>query len=566
MNAAVPTPDDLLRENAALRHRLEEAEATVRAISSGEVDAFLVRSGVEDQVLVLDGVDRPYRLLIEQMQQGAVTTTADGTIIYTNRCFAEMLGVPLANLPGKALKDSVAEHDRLTLLTLLGAGLDGGGSAELRLRRADRNTLPVLVTASLLQHEGQVLCLVVTDLTQQKAQEHEREMLVQAQAARYAAEQAAAVLREADRRKDEFLAMLAHELRNPLASLRSGLQVLNVIGSPNLEPRRTREMMGRQVENLVRLVDDLLDVGRVTQGKIRLQLDVADLTTVALRAVESCRAAFDERGQRLHLALPDAPVPVEVDLVRAAQVLINLLSNSCKFTPQGGQVWLAVERDGGSGVVRVRDTGRGIAAEMLPKVFELFMQADPSASRIEGGLGIGLTLSRRLMEMHGGSLTAASAGLGHGSEFTARFPLAAAPEKPLVSTTAQAGRTPPPRRILIVDDNQDAAESLAMLLELMGHVVRQAHDGMQALAAAHEFIPDLVLLDIGLPGMSGYDVAHALRGHPLFRETRLIALTGYGSDEDRHRSRAAGFHHHLVKPVELAALEPILAATPAPPA
>jgi PAS domain S-box-containing protein len=563
MNAAEPRLDDLRGENAELRQQLEECSATIRAISAGEVDAFLVRQGAEDQVLVLDGVDRPYRLLIEQMQQGAITTTSDGTIIYANRCFADMMNLPLPSLPGTRLTEHVCDPDHLRLLSLLGSSLEGRGSAELTLCRPDGSQLPVLVTASVLQHEAQVLCLVVTDLTQQKSQEHERELLVQAQAARNAAEQAAAVLRETDRRKDEFLAMLAHELRNPLASLRTGLQVLNRINSQEPNVQQTRAMMERQVENLVRLVDDLLDVGRVTQGKIKLQKERTDLSAIVARALETSRPIIAARGLSLEVFLAEAPLPVEADMMRAAQVLINLLNNAAKFTPQGGSIRLTVERTGDMGVVRVKDSGVGIAPEMLPKVFDLFMQADPTASRTEGGLGIGLTLSRRLMELHGGSLEAASAGLGQGSEFTARFPLATteAPASAETARPAPAKKGPAvPRRILIVDDNRDAANSLGLLLKLLGHEVRQTYDGRQALEVAAEFLPEVVLLDIGLPGMSGYAVAAEMRAQPALQQVRLVALTGYGSDDDRHRSRAAGFHDHLVKPVDLPALEMLLAA------
>jgi CheY-like chemotaxis protein len=376
---------------------------------------------------------------------------------------------------------------------------------------------------------------------------------------------AEAALRETDRRKDEFLAMLAHELRNPLAPLRNGLQVLNLIGSKDEAAQKTREMMGRQVESLVRLVDDLLDVSRVSRGKLQLHKRVVDLKVVVLLAVENCRAIIDDRRHELQLSLPEAPLPVEVDPLRLSQVVVNLLNNAAKFTPRGGRIGLTIEpgADASEVVLRVRDNGIGIAPEMLPQIFDLFIQADPTVSRAEGGLGIGLTLVRSLVEMHGGRLHAASDGLGRGCEITVRLPLFKGESEPAAPPEV-AGETPAPTRpalrILVVDDNRDAGESLTDLLRLLGHDVRQEWDGPQAVAAAVEFLPDLILLDLGMPGMSGFEVAEELRSRPALQKARLVALTGYGSPEDRSQSQAAGFHHHLVKPVELAVLEPILAS------
>jgi PAS domain S-box-containing protein len=566
MSTASQTPEGLRRENDDLRQRLEEAEATIRAISGGEVDAFLVRQGAEDQVLVLDGVDRPYRLLIERIQQGAVTLTADGTIIYTNRCFAQMVVAPAADLLGTTLSEYVLAPDRPTLAQLLKQGLAADAECELSLRHGGDATLLALLTASpLVEREG-ILCLVVTDLTQQKRHELERERLAQEHSARVAAERASEALREADRRKDEFLAMLGHELRNPLAPIRNGLQVLNLIDATEPEAQQTRAMMGRQVDNLVRMVDDLLDVGRVTQGKIKLQKERTDLKAVLTRAVESCRGFVDEHGHRLVVTLPDEPLPVEADVIRVAQVVINLLNNAAKFTPRGGTVSLSAERDAGAdqAVVRVRDSGVGIAPGMLPKVFDLFAQVDPTVARSEGGLGIGLTLARRLVEMHGGSLEAASAGLGHGSEFIVRLPLA--PGSATADGARPAGEPAtgrahvPGRRILIVDDNRDSAESLAVLLRLLGHDVHLAYDGTQALQVAADFVPEMVLLDIGLPGTSGYEVARDLWSQAALRDVRVVALSGYGSADDRQRSLDAGFYEHLVKPVDIGVLESLLAA------
>jgi PAS domain S-box-containing protein len=566
MTLALRNPVELQAENAELRRRLEETEATLQAISGGEVDAFLIRHGSEDRVLVLGGVDRPYRLLIERMSQGAATLSVDGTVVYANRRLAELLGAGLSGLLGVSLGDFLAEADRPALADLLTRGLSGDAELELILERSDGKSLPALLSASRLLEEEDVLCLIVTDLTQKKRQEVERERLLEEQSARVAAERTTAVLRETDRRKDEFLAMLAHELRNPLAPLRNGIQVLSLVGGQDPTADKTREMMSRQVESLIRLVDDLLDVSRVSQGKIQLQKEPAELCQVVAGALESCRPVIDERGHQLEVELPEEPLPVVIDAVRISQVVINLLNNAAKFTPPGGRIGLSLERIGEAkdAVVKIRDSGIGIAPEMLPRIFGLFAQADPSVSRSEGGLGIGLTLARRLVEMHGGRLHAESAGLGKGSEFVVRIPLSmgeAVPggERPAIEGPQRSSSL----RILVVDDNRDAGESLSILLRLFGHEVRQAFDGPHAVTVAEDFGPDVVLLDIGMPGMSGYEVAEELQARPALANARLIALTGYGSAEDRSRSHAAGFHAHLVKPVELAALEPILAAIPA---
>jgi PAS domain S-box-containing protein len=377
-------------------------------------------------------------------------------------------------------------------------------------------------------------------------------------------QQQADSLKEADRRKDEFLAMLAHELRNPLAPIRNALYVVQVRGQERRQAvRQAWEMIDRQVESLVRLVDDLLDVSRISRGKINLQKEAVDVAILVARAVESSRPLIETRRHALEVTLPDKPMWVEADPIRMAQVLLNLLNNAAKYTPEGGRIWLIAEKQGGEGVIRVRDTGMGIPPETLPKVFDLFTQAQRTLDRAEGGLGIGLTLVRRLTEMHSGSVQAFSAGSGEGSEFVVRLPLlpdvtpsADAAHKPDSSKRAKASVT---HRILVVDDNRDSADSLAMVLRLAGHDVRTVHDGRQALVVAGTYRPDLVLLDIGLPGMDGFAVARHMRSQPELAEVVLVALTGYGTEDDRHRSQEAGFNHHMVKPVHFEALKELLA-------
>jgi signal transduction histidine kinase len=370
---------------------------------------------------------------------------------------------------------------------------------------------------------------------------------------------AADALREADRRKDEFLATLAHELRNPLAPIRNGLQILNLTPSADVAAK-ARGMMERQLAHLVRLVDDLLDISRVATGKMRLQFESVEVRTVVEAAVEAARPAIDAGRHALVLHLPDEPLTLRADPTRLAQVVSNLLTNAAKYTPAGGQITLTAERAGGFAVVRVADTGLGIPADMLPKVFDLFTQVDRHLDRAQGGLGIGLALVKRLVEMHGGTIAAASEGAGRGSTFEVRVPAASAPAPAAVAApvrpTAAGGR-----RVLVVDDNEDAAESLSELLALCGHDARTAATGPEALAAVPAFRPDLVFLDIGLPGMDGYEVARALRAAPGDTPV-LVALTGWGAESDRQRSAEAGFDRHLTKPVGREQLDELLAAFP----
>jgi PAS domain S-box-containing protein len=370
-------------------------------------------------------------------------------------------------------------------------------------------------------------------------------------------------VRDADRRKDEFLAMLAHELRNPLAPIRNALHILKRPGTDEAVLGRVREMMERQVQHMTRMVDDLLDVSRITRGKIELRKEVVDLAAVVGRTVEMARPLIEDRRQELTVDLPPEPVCLEADPTRLEQVLANLLNNAAKYTDHRGHIWLSARQEGGELVLRVKDTGVGISSDLLGRIFEPFVQADRVLHHSQGGLGIGLTLVRSLVEMHGGSVTAYSDGPGHGSEFIVRLP-ALRPQQPIpgIRSTPE-GRAPvkavPRRRILVVDDNVDAAESLALLLRIEGHDVRVAHDGPAALTAVEAEPPDVVFLDIGMPVMNGYQVAQSLREQPGLEHLLLVAMTGWGQEEDRRRSQEAGFDHHLVKPAEPDALRQLLA-------
>jgi CheY-like chemotaxis protein len=355
--------------------------------------------------------------------------------------------------------------------------------------------------------------------------------------------------------------MLAHELRNPLAPIRNALHIMRQAGADPAMLAKVREMMERQVQHMTRMVDDLLDVSRITRGKIELRKEVIDLASVVERTLEATRPIIDDRRQTLTVDLPPEPVRLEADPTRLEQVLANLLNNATKYTDHGGHMWLSARRAGSDLVVRVRDTGAGIARDMLPQIFEPFVQADRVLHRSQGGLGIGLTLVRRLVEMHGGSVTAHSEGPGKGSEFVVRLPALSPSILGATAAGADGGPVRPAqhRRILVVDDNVDAAESLALLLRMEGHDVRVAYDGPGALAAVEAERPDLVFLDIGMPVMNGYDVARRLRERPGLQNLLLVAMTGWGQEEDRRRSHEAGFDHHLVKPVEPDALHELLA-------
>jgi PAS domain S-box-containing protein len=368
-------------------------------------------------------------------------------------------------------------------------------------------------------------------------------------------------LQEADRRKDEFLATLAHELRNPLAPIRNALEIMRLSGNDAQATGEMRDMMERQVEQMVRLVDDLLDLSRISRGTIELRKARHDLADIVRSAVETSHPLIEAAHHQLAVSLPKEPLTVNADLTRLAQVVSNLLNNAAKYTPDGGHIWLTVGPENHHAVIRVRDDGVGIPGEMLSRVFDMFTQVNRALKRHEGGLGIGLTLVRRLIAMHGGTVVAKSAGEGQGSEFIVRLPMAAAPDPCAGSPPGRmaSAAAAPRRRILVVDDNRDAAISLAAMLKMLGHETRSAHDGLEAVAAAAEYRPDLVLMDIGMPKLDGYESCRRMRQEPWGKEIILVALTGWGQDEDRRRSREAGFDQHLVKPVDSAAIRTLLA-------
>jgi two-component system CheB/CheR fusion protein len=368
-------------------------------------------------------------------------------------------------------------------------------------------------------------------------------------------ERAEHALREGDHRRDEFLAVLSHELRNPIAPLRNSLHVLER-GAAGGEAAHAREIMARQVGHLERLVNDLLDVTRVTHGKLQVDLQPLELGRLAHRAAEDCRSLFTARGLELEVRLPSAPIWVRGDETRLAQVLGNLLHNSAKFSSPGGRVRLSLDADEGVAILEVRDDGIGIDPELLTRIFEPFSQADTSLDRRQGGLGLGLALAKGLVEMHGGTVTVSSDGTGTGTAAVVRLPMAPSPE---VRDEVPRPQAVGGRRILIIEDNVDAADSLRLALELEGHAVEVANDGALGVERAGTLSPDVVLCDIGLPRMNGYQVATALRADPRTRGALLVALSGYGTDDDRRRSTAAGFEAHVTKPGSIEELQAIIA-------
>jgi PAS domain S-box-containing protein len=401
-----------------------------------------------------------------------------------------------------------------------------------RLRKDGSRFWADVVVTALHDQKGQMrgFAKIVRDLSERKRMES---------------------LEEQGRNLTEFLAMLAHELRNPLAPIRNALAIIGASEEGSTRIKWSREVIERQMLYLTRLVDDLLDVSRITRGKVRLQSATLDLRIAVQRAIESSRPLLDRRQHRLHLAAPEAPVMVHGDLTRLTQVFLNLLNNAAKYTPEGGDVWVEVDGDERHAMVRVRDNGAGIPAHARESIFDLFAQGERTIARSEGGLGVGLTLARRIVVLHGGEVSVKSEGPGTGAEFTVSLPRLdpeSSEAQPVVGR-AQLPSGAPHRRFLVVDDNEDAANSMAMLLRLMGHEVEIDIDGPSAIARLEKRHPNVMLLDIGLPEMDGYEVARRVRAMPGGEAIKIFALTGYGQEEDRQRSLAAGFDGHLVKPV-----------------
>jgi PAS domain S-box-containing protein len=480
--------------------------------------------------------------IIDSSDDIIASKTLEGVITSWNRGAELVLGYRADEVVGKhvsMLMPPEASEDTKLILDRIRRG-EKVDHYETRRRRKDGTVIDVSLTVSPIRDAaGNIIgaSKVGRDITETR--------------------RAQSAVSEANRRKDEFLAMLAHELKNPLSAISNAVKLART-AELNETLRWCTEVTERQVKQLSRLIDDLLDVSRINQGKIQLRKEVVDIGPIINCAVDVVRPLIEERKHKLSVSFGPGTLRVNADPVRLEQIVVNLLTNAAKYTGTGGRLWLTAEHDESDVVLRFRDTGVGIPPEKLPAMFQLFVQGDESITRSEGGLGIGLTLVKNLVELHEGSVSASSEGVGKGSEFTVRLPGAAEfrIEQAQAHATSDSGKRC--SRILVVDDNADSATGLARLLKLLGHDVRVAHDGPAAIADAATFLPEVVLLDIGLPNMDGYEVARHLRATSNCKNAVIVAVSGYGQDDDRRRTREAGFNFHLVKPINADALLSIL--------
>lgn len=497
------------------------------------------------------------RLATDAAQLGIWIWDAEANrIIWENERMYEIFGLPEAegSFSVAHFVDNILHPDDVTIYerAMANARQTGSFHFEGRLRAAQGEPRWIEATGRVeFAKDGEPMRVIGTtaDITRQKHTEEDLRRL-------------ASRLSDADRRKTEFLATLAHELRNPLAPIRTGIDLLRFgTTDPNVVSR-VRDTMERQVVHLVHLVDDLLDIARITQGKIELKKELVELKTLADTAVETSRPLIEAGHHALSVDLPDKPCLLVADPTRITQVLSNLLNNAAKYTPQGGRIALSVQIEDQEALISVTDNGVGIAAESLPLLFEMFTQVGQNISRSQGGLGIGLSLVRWLVELHGGSVTASSLGIGHGSQFQVRLPLTSADmvtqKGDVPSTDSELNTTIKVLRVLIVDDNIDAAQTLSALLEIAGHKTMVAHDGYEGLRMTEQFHPEVIFLDIGMPGMNGYEVARVVRKMPGMEAVTIVALTGWGAERDREMSKKAGFDDHLTKPASRASVNLLL--------
>lgn len=556
---AVIKSGDHYRSEYRVRHangswiHVEDLGQVIRASAgravrlAGSIIDVTQRKQFED---ALRDSEERFRTLADNISQFAWIADASGSITWYNQRWYDYTGTTLEAVRGWGWKQ-VHHPDHVDrVVARFQHSLDTGELWEdtFPLRGKDGNFRWFLSRAVPIRDQAGNISRwfgTNTDVTEQReAAESLREL--------------ADKLRDADRRKDEFLAMLAHELRNPLAPIRNAVHILQLTEGISDDVQSIHAVMDRQLNQLVRLVDDLLDVSRVQLGKIDLRRDQVDLKTVITQAVETCRPALDEAQHDLRLAIPPQPFIVNGDAQRLAQVFSNLLNNASKYSAPGSKIVIALHRDDQDAVVAVKDNGVGIDHDALPHIFDVFTQVESSLERSKGGLGIGLALVRQLVELHGGSVTAKSEGLDRGSEFIVRLPIAAQRISPPIVTDSTNGDAPK-HRVLIVDDNRDSARTMALMLNLKGHETRTAHDGLEAIAAAEDFRPTFVLLDIGLPKLNGFEVARKIREQPWGRDIFLAAMTGWGQEEDRRKSTEAGFNAHLVKPVDFGTLAELFA-------
>jgi PAS domain S-box-containing protein len=508
--------------------------------------------------------------LFENAACALLLTSADGTILRVNTTACRWLGYQAEELVGRVrAQDLLTVGARVFHQTHCVPILQVQGSVaevQVEMRHRDQARLPMLINIVRRRHDDAVFdqwaLFMSADrrlyerqlLAARKAAETSLEARLGAEAKLHALNQELSL---ADRRKDEFLATLSHELRNPLAPMRSALEVLKLRSSSDPRTNQILDVFDRQLRHMTHLVDDLMEISRVTQGRMELRCAPVELGGIVRAAAEDVREIVARHSHHLSVTLPDTAMVVDGDATRLTQVIVNLLTNAAKYTPDGGQIALRVQCDGDQALIAVRDNGIGIARHSLGTIFEMFSQLEPALDRAHGGLGIGLALVQGIVNLHGGSISAASEGIGQGSEFVVRLPLSA--EAPGVAPHKPAGAPLGPMRILVVDDNLDAAETLIMALELCGFEARQAHTAMEGLQLAAGFEPQVALLDIGLPDLNGYELARRLRlgagGEAMF----LIAVTGWGQDADKRLALEAGFDHHLTKPIDLTRLHETLA-------
>jgi PAS domain S-box-containing protein len=556
-------PDAAYR--ASVRELVEAAggawiDLRLRARDGRDIETAWAYTRLSDATVVGIGIDETTRrhaedvaarlaAIVESSEDAIIGLDVAGRITSWNPSAERMFGFRAEEAIGQPIAiivppDRRGEEQRV--LDALASGARFEHYETVRTTKDGRAVELSLTVSAILDRSGAIVgaSKVARDITARKRIEREHE--------------------NSDRRRNEFLETLAHELRNPLAPIRSSLELLRLSGDVSPTVRHVHEMLERQVRHLVALVDDLVDVSRITHGRIELQRQRFNFSDAVRVAVDVIRPIIEARRQHLTVSMPPDPVPVDGDLARLTQVVTKLLQNATKFTHEGGEIGVDVSRSDGEIVLRVADNGRGIDPEFLPQVFALFAQGDRPSEHESAGLGVGLTLVQQLAELHGGRAGAHSEGIGRGAEFVVRLPASDRPGATRDRASAAPadgpadGRVRLPGPVLVVEDNRDAAESLSLLLQYLGAQVVVAHDGTDALAAISEHQPSVVLLDLGLPGMDGYQVAEMIRAHPLLHDTRLIALTGWGHDEARRRTREAGFEHHLVKPVDAEVLRSLL--------
>jgi signal transduction histidine kinase/CheY-like chemotaxis protein len=497
-----------------------------------------------------------FQRLLEKIPAGAYTCDRDGLLTYFNQHAVELWGrAPKLKDPADRFCGSLRlfspdgtplPHDRCWMAQALKKEMEFNGH-EIVIERPTGERRTVLTHANPIRSgSGKVLggVNVLVDITAHKNAED--------------------TLRRADRARNEFLAILAHELRNPLAPIQNAVGILQLEGGLGPQSQWALSAVDRQMRQMTRVIEDLVDIARISSNRLELRRETIELSTALRAAVETTSAFLQAGGQEFVVTLPAEPIYLDADQTRLTQAISNLLNNAAKYTPRGGRIWLTGERCDGAALITVRDTGAGISPEMLSSIFDMFTQGEQSQARSLGGLGIGLTLVKRLVELHGGLVTAHSGGLGQGSSFVIRLPVITQPADSPLPAHEPARGLASSLRILVVDDNRDTADSLAMLLRSSGSDVRTAYDGLEALEVANEFHPDVGLLDIGLPKADGHEVARRLRMESWGKQIRLIAITGWSSESDRARSADAGFDHHLVKPLDPSLLVELLGAADPP--